>query len=322
MGNLPPERTKPSDPFYVCGVDYGGPITLVQRRGPGSPTTKGYIAVFICFSTRAVHLEAVSSLSTKAFLAALRRFVARRGHCGHIYSDNGTNFVGAAREMKEWYQKARTQDHNDQVADYLAMGGTCWHFIPPGSPHMGGLWEAAIKSAKKHLTVVTQRARLTFEEFSTLLTDIEAILNSRPISPASSDPNDLKPLTPGHFLIGRPLTAPNQQDYLPSNDVSYDVRFKYISELKKHFWDRWSMEYLPELQRRGKWHQPSKELHIGDLVLIRKQRLPVQTWTLGRVTQLHSSPDSNARLATIKTPETELVRSVHSLSKLPLQSEN
>lgn len=199
MGQLPPQRTEPVHPFYITGVDYGGPITLVQRRGPGSPTTKGHIAMFVCFVTRAVHIEAVSKLSTKAFLAALQRFIARRGHCGHLYSDNGTNFVGAAKEMKQWYRTIQDPKHNHSVADMLAGGGTQWHFIPPESPHLGGLWEAAIKSAKHHLNIVTRNVRLTFEEFSTLLTEIEAILNSRPISPASSDPNDVQPLTPGHF---------------------------------------------------------------------------------------------------------------------------
>ncbi|XP_053682304.1 uncharacterized protein LOC128732893 [Sabethes cyaneus] len=318
MGHLPVERTQPSPPFYITGVDYGGPITLVQRRAPGSPTTKGYIALFICFATRAVHLEAVSQLTTKAFLAALRRFVSRRGHCGHIYSDNGTNFVGAAQEMKQWFQKARSNDHNRRVSDYLAMGGTCWHFNPPGTPHMGGLWEAAIKSAKKHLTTITQGAKLTFEEFATLLAEIEAVLNSRPISPESSDPNDLRPLTPGHFLVGRPLTTKNSADYTPSEDHPYEVRFKYLHELKQHFWDRWRREYLPEQQILGKWHTTSKDLQLNDMVLIRKQKLPGYQWTVGRIIKIHSSPDGHSRLATVKTQQSELVQSVHNLSKLPI----
>ncbi|XP_055622277.1 uncharacterized protein LOC129765865 [Toxorhynchites rutilus septentrionalis] len=298
------------------------PITLIQRRGPGSPTTKGYICVFVCFTTRAVHLEAVSSLSTRAFLAALRRFIARRGHCGHIHSDNGTNFVGAAREIREWYKRRASDEHNTQVANYLSMGGTQWHFNAPASPHMGGLWEAAIKSAKRHLKIITGNAKLTFEEFSTLLADIETILNSRPISPASSDPNDLQPLTPTHFIIGRPLTAPNHSEYIPTADKSYEVRYKYLHELRKHFWDRWSREYLPELQRKNKWHQPSNNLQIGDLVLVRRQKLPTQQWALGRVLQLKPAPDGKPRLVTLKMRDSEIVQSVHNLSKLPLQQEN
>ncbi|XP_055633490.1 uncharacterized protein LOC129773857 [Toxorhynchites rutilus septentrionalis] len=322
MGQLPPQRLEAAPPFYICGLDYGGPITLIQRRGPGSPTTKGYICVFVCFTTRAVHLEAVSSLSTRAFLAALRRFIARRGHCGHIHSDNGTNFVGAAREIREWYKRRASDEHNTQVANYLSMGGTQWHFNAPASPHMGGLWEAAIKSAKRYLKIITGNAKLTFEEFSTLLADIEAILNSRPISPASSDPNDLQPLTPAHFIIGRPLTAPNHSEYIPTADKSYEVRYKYLHELRKHFWDRWSREYLPELQRKNKWHQPSNNLQIGDLVLVRRQKLPTQQWALGRVLQLKHAPDGKPRLVTLKMRDSEIVQSVHNLSKLPLQQEN
>lgn len=318
MGQLPPERTQPVPPFYISGVDYGGPITLVQRRGPGSPTTKGYIAMFVCFVTRAVHIEAVSKLSSKAFLAALRRFVARRGHCGHLYSDNGTNFVGAAKEMIQWYRTIQSPDHNNSVADMLARGGTQWHFIPPGSPHLGGLWEAAIKSAKHHLNIVTRNVRLTFEEFSTLLTEIEGILNSRPISPASSDPNDVQPLTPGHFLIGRPLTTPNQQQIIPSSDETYDIRFKYIHELRQHFWDRWSREYVPELQIKGKWHQSTKGLQVGDLVLLRHQRLAPTQWALGRVVELKPSSDGHPRLVKLKVKDGELLQSIHNLHKLPM----
>lgn len=180
MGQLPPQRIQPMPPFYNCGVDYGGPITIVMRRGPGSATMKGYIALFVCFATRAVHIEAVTKLSTKAFLAALSRFQSRRGVVGHIYSDRGTNFVGASREMRAWNRLINSTEHNTEVANNLSQRGTQWHFNAPGTPHMGGLWEAAIKSAKTHLNKVTQNARLTYEEFATLLAEIEAILNSRP----------------------------------------------------------------------------------------------------------------------------------------------
>ncbi|XP_062538219.1 uncharacterized protein LOC134206506 [Armigeres subalbatus] len=176
MGQLPQQRLTQAPPFYHCGVDYAGPITFVERRCRGSPTTKGYvIAIFVCF------LEE-----------------------GIADSDNGTNFTGAVNEMCNWYRKINSSEHNNRVANLLSTGGTQWHFIPPGSPHMGGLWEAAVKSAKHHLNIVSRNARLTFEEFATLLTEIEGILKSRPISSASNDPNDSQLLTPGHFLIGIP----------------------------------------------------------------------------------------------------------------------
>lgn len=322
MGQLPQQRLTQAPPFYHCGVDYAGPITLVDRRSRGSSTTKGYIAIFVCFATKAVHIEAVSKLSTKAFLAAMRRFVARRGHCGHMYSDNGTNFIGAVNEMRNWYQKISSSEHNDRVANFLSLGGTQWHFNPPGSPHMGGLWEAAVKSAKHHLNIVSRNARLTFEEFATLLTEIEGILNSRPISPASNDPNDLQPLTPGHFLIGRSITAINEQDYLPSSDEPYDVRFRYIHELRQHFWDRWSKEYIPELQLKSKWHQTTNLLHENDMVLVKHSKLQSNQWIIGRILHLHPAPDGNPRLATVKTSTGEIVRSIHNLSKLPINPEN
>ncbi|XP_055590106.1 uncharacterized protein LOC129742256 [Uranotaenia lowii] len=322
MGQLPPERLQQSPPFFYCGVDYGGPINIVERRGRGASTSKGYIALFVCFATRAVHIEAVSKLTTKACLAAFRRFIARRGVVGHVYSDNGTNFQGAAKEMRDWYQKIQSPDHNHRMANFLAGGGTQWHFNVPGVPHMGGLWEAGIKSAKRHLNIVAGNAKLTFEEFSTLLTEIEAILNSRPLSPQTSDPNDLRPLTPGHFLIGRPIIEANEGAQYPNSaDLPYDVRFKYVTQLKNHFWERWSREYIPELMVKGKWQRPLNPLKEGDLVLIRSKNLVVAQWRLGRIVKLHPSPYDRPRLATIKVQSAEIVQTVHNLSKIPINRE-
>ncbi|XP_055604343.1 uncharacterized protein LOC129752593 [Uranotaenia lowii] len=318
MGQLPPERVNQAPPFFNSGVDYGGPITLVDRRGRGATSTKGYIAIFVCYATRAVHIEAVTKLTTTACLAALRRFIGRRGAVGHLYSDNGTNFQGASREMRAWYKKIQSDDHNQRVANFLSAGGTQWHFNVPGVPHLGGLWEAAIKTAKHHLNIVTGNARLTFEEFTTLLIEIEAIMNSRPISPCSNDPNDLQALTPGHLLIGRPIKEQNENgNYLPNPDVPYDLRFRYIMELKNHFWERWHREYIPELQIKGKWQKPSNEIIPGDLVLIRSKNLLSTQWRLGRVLKLHDSPDGHPRLATVRVQSGEITQTIHNISKLP-----
>jgi len=173
MGELPWLRVTPSRPFTATGVDFAGPIQLYS--GPRNQTvTKAYIAVFVCFSTRAIHLEAVSNLSAQPLLAALRRFFARRGQSAHIHSDNGTNFHGARAELRRYYTEHC--QNNKTIIESLATDGTEWHFNPPIAPHMGGLWEAAVKSAKHHLLRITGSAKLNFEELTTMQCQIVSTL--------------------------------------------------------------------------------------------------------------------------------------------------
>ncbi|XP_072377907.1 uncharacterized protein [Diabrotica undecimpunctata] len=133
-----------------------------------------------------------------------------------MYSDNGTNFQGANREIKEFYDFIKTNKR--EIQDHSIIESNEWHFIPPKLPHFRNLWEAGVKSMKSHLKRVVCNAHLTYEEFSTILTQVESVLNSRPISALSSDPNDLCPLTPAHFLIGRPLTAIPEPDLMSINE--------------------------------------------------------------------------------------------------------
>ncbi|XP_026331312.1 uncharacterized protein LOC113238692, partial [Hyposmocoma kahamanoa] len=199
MGLLPAARLKPSKPFKSTGVDYCGPINIRFSPGRGAKSYKGYICLFVCMVTRAIHLEAVTDLTAKGFIAAFRRFTARRGHCQDLYSDNGTNFIGADREMRNMFNSAKSS-LPDEIAALLTLEHTTWHFIPPHAPNFGGLWEAGVRSTKGHLRKVVGNNTLTYEEMATVLAQVEACLNSRPITLLSDDPNDPLPLTPGHFL--------------------------------------------------------------------------------------------------------------------------
>ncbi|XP_064625931.1 uncharacterized protein LOC135486763 [Lineus longissimus] len=201
MGPLPAERLTPARVFSVCGVDYAGPLLLRIGRGRGCKTEKAWIALFICLAVKAVHLELVCGLTTEAFLAAFRRFISRRGKPVTVFSDNGSNdsnFRGGYREMRDLKKLYDSRSHNETVAKALAEENISWQFSPPLGSHFGGLWEAGIKSVKHHWNRVIGNARLTYEEMYTVLCQIEACLNSRPLCPLSTD---LQVLTPGHFLI-------------------------------------------------------------------------------------------------------------------------
>jgi len=176
MGDLPASRVTPARAFLSAGVDYAGPVWLRTSKGRGHRATKGFIAVFVCLCTRAVHLDVASDYSADAFLAVLRRFVARRGLCRDLYSDCGTNFVGADAQLRELFTQASKE--GQQVATRLAEDRIQWHFNPPAAPNFGGIWEAEVKSAKHHLRRTIGESTLTFEEMVTLLSQVEACLNS------------------------------------------------------------------------------------------------------------------------------------------------
>lgn len=202
MADIPRMRLIPGPAFESCGVDYAGPLKIKESR---NVTRDAYIAVFVCMKYKAIHLELVSSLDTDSFLAALSRFInLRAGQVKYMYSDNGRNFVGANNKLRV---AARLWE-SSSVVNFLRESHITWRFIPPAAPHHGGLWEAAVKSTKKHLKRMTGGHLFRFEELATLLAKIGACLNSRPITPISNDPTDLTALTPGHFLTGQPILAP------------------------------------------------------------------------------------------------------------------
>ncbi|UYV70904.1 hypothetical protein LAZ67_8001068 [Cordylochernes scorpioides] len=263
MGDLPIHRIIPSSPFSKTGIDFAGPFITKPNVIRTKVTLKSYIALFICFSTKAIHLEIVSDLSTPAFLAAFRRFISRRGKPSDIFTDNATNFKGAKNILNNIHQLVK----DSSIQSYVANEHITWHFIPLSAPNFGGIWEAGIKSLKYHLLRCLNSAVLNFEELNTLTSQIGACLNSRPLYPMSSDPNDFNPLTPGHFLIGRPLTALPEPSYHPNDN--YLSRWKLIQKARDVFSQRWSREYLNNLQQRSKWKKPSSNLKVGDLVLVK-----------------------------------------------------
>ncbi|XP_043263587.1 uncharacterized protein LOC122403866 [Colletes gigas] len=319
MGNLPAARVTPARAFATCGIDYAGPV-VIKERGRGRISHKTYICLFVCFATKAIHIELAIDFTTDAFLNCLYRFISRRGRSQCIYSDNGTNFIGARNELNELGILLNSQPHNDRVRTALSQEQIQWHLIPPYSPHFGGLWERAIKSVKTHLKIVIGTQQLTYEELYTILAQIEACLNSRPLHPLSNDPNDLTPLTPGHFLIGEPLNALPQPDLLHLNQNRLN-RYQLIQQMTQHFWKRWQRDYLTELQQRCKWKTDSPNaISEGMMVLIRDDNLPPLRWKLGRITELHKGTDGVVRVASVKTSDGIIKRPIVKLCFLPITS--
>lgn len=311
MAPLPKERVRCSRPFTNTGVDFAGPV-IIRSGIRGHPRKKVWIAIFVCFSTKAAHIEAVEELTSTAFIAALRRFSARRGKPATIWSDNGTNFVGAQRELIAYTKNIEVK---------LANEGIDWRFNPPASPHFGGLWESCVKSAKHHLIRVMKQALLTLSELQTLLCQIEACLNSRPLTPLSSEPSDLEPLTPAHFLIGGPITLPPEQD-LMQEKLGGLHRWKLVQGILQTFWNRWRNEYLPQQQVRGKWRAVNKPLKVNDVVIVKEENMAPTKWKMAIITSMHPGKDGHVRVVTIRMANgTETKRPVVKLCLLPTESD-
>ncbi|XP_018359718.1 PREDICTED: uncharacterized protein LOC108758967 [Trachymyrmex cornetzi] len=318
MGNLPASRVRAAIPFTQTGVDFCGPFYIKERKFRNRTRIKVYVCVFVCMSIKAIHLEVVSDLTSEGFLAALRRFAARRGVPEHIYSDNGTNFIGANNDLKELYALFNSEEHKTLVNRFAIEHRITWHFIPPVTPHFGGLWESSVKLFKHHFKRVVGDSLFTFEQLNTFTTEIEGVLNSRPITSISSDPNDLLALSPAHYLIGKPITSLPEGNLLsiPDNRLS---TWQHILKVRQDFWARWSLEYLNELQKRAKWNKDGSTLNNGDVVLIKEKNLPCTQWALGRILAQHPGKDGVTRVATIKTATGEIKRSTTLLCPLPVE---
>ncbi|KAL0829582.1 hypothetical protein ABMA28_003093 [Loxostege sticticalis] len=312
MGNLPSQRITPDFPFLSVGLDFAGPFLIINRKGRGSRLIKCYLCLFVCLRYKAIHLEAVSDLTKDAFIMTLKRFISRRGKPTEIFCDNGRNFVAAAKDIGNFIKQ-----NNEPICDFASQQGITFNFIPAYAPHFGGIYEAGVKSAKHHLKRVMGNSNLTFEEISTLFAQVEAILNSRPLCPMSACPDDLLSLSPGHFIIGRPLNAlptPSLEDH--DNDP-LRKRYQRLEGIRQHFWHRWSKEYLAELQQRTKWRSNTTLLKVGDLVLLAEDNAPPLNWRMGRVVRLFPGPDGVSRVADVKTVRGCVRRALTRLCPLP-----
>ena len=302
MADLPSERVIPDEPpFTRVGVDYFGPFEVRSRRS----VVKRYGVIFTCMALRAIHIEVAPSLDTDAFINALRRFIARRGQVRELRSDNGTNFRGAEHELKTSIE----QWNQAQINDVLLQKGIKWTFNPPAGSHHGGSWERLIRSVRKVLNSTLNVQSLDEEGLHTVLCEVEAIINGRPITKASMDPHCLEALTPNHLLLLKALPS-LPPGVFQEADMYARRRWKQVQYMSDLFWKRWVKEYLPQLQERQRWSGVKRNLVPGDLVLIVDSTAPRNSWVIGRVLQTFPDRRGFVRQVRIKTKSSCLNRPI------------
>ncbi|XP_059837241.1 uncharacterized protein LOC132400293 [Hypanus sabinus] len=294
MADLPPERLEACPPFTNVGLDVFGPWSITTRRTRGGQAeSKRWAIMFSCMSSRAVHIEVIESLDTSSCINALRRFFAIRGPAKQLRSDCGTNFVGASKEL----------GMDRAVQRYLSQQGCNWEFNTPHASHMGGAWERMIGIARRILDsmFLQQRTRLTHEVLCTLMAEVTAIMNSRPLLPVSSDPENPFILSPSMLLTQKAGAPPPPGDF--SDKDLYTKQWRQVQALANPFWSRWRQKYLPSLQQRRKWTEPRRNLQVGDLVLLRDKQITRNSWPMARITATFPSEDGHVRKIELKTTD-------------------
>ena len=303
MASLPEDRITPcKPPFTYVGVDCFGPFTV--RRGRSD--VKRYGVLFTCLVVRAIHIEVVHSLDTESFINALRRFIARRGKPEEIRSDNGGNFVKGEKELRE----AVNAWNQQRIHESLLQRNIKWIFNPPASSHQGGVWERCIRTVRKVMKSLMREQVTDDEGLSTLMCEVESIVNGRPITKVSDDPRDLEALTPHHLLLLNPRSSIPPGKFM-KEDNYVQRRWRQVQYLADVFWRRWIREYLPSLQERQKWNKKRRNVAVDDIVLVLDEKTPRSSWPLGRILEVHAnSKDGLVRSVKIKTATAMLVRPI------------
>lgn len=315
MSELPLARTQQARPFAYVGCDYAGFFDIKTSERRNAPYAKGYIALFICLCTKAIHLEMVTSLSTADFVMAFENFVSRRGIPEEFHSDNGTNFIGGKAQIQQLHDQM--YDQNNELTKYFASKRIKFKNIPARASHMGGIWERSVGLVKAHLYRVLKDVRLTARHFDHLLKQIEACLNSRPLWTVSSEVDDGEVLTPSHFFNFQPINTIPKPDvsHIPLNRLD---QYQYLHRLYNDFWKSWSKDYLNQLQPRSKWQRSQENLKVGQVVIVSDDNAPPSRWKLGRITGTYPGKDGLIRVVDVMCSGHILKRPIHRLGLLPI----
>uniref|UniRef100_A0A915DCU7 Integrase catalytic domain-containing protein n=1 Tax=Ditylenchus dipsaci TaxID=166011 RepID=A0A915DCU7_9BILA len=301
---FPAPRVLPNPPFSCTGVDYLGPVNLKTEIG----SRKAWIALFTCLSTRAMHLELVFELSADKFLGALKRFIGRRGTPRLIISDNGTQFKLSAKAIELiWCQNWDKIFQSQEVLNYSSSQGIRWHFIIERAPWKGGFYERLVAMVKHHLRRTLGRSALTADVFETILVQVEAIVNSRPITFLSHDQTFPQPLSPSDFLMplkgGVPPTELADSEYTPQKSTPETLLELWEKQLQalNNFWCQWSADYLLSLKERYQKITQSRPVpKVGEVVLVWQEEMPRGLWRYAVITALLKNSDQAVSDAEIR----------------------
>ena len=324
MADLPAERLTPAPPFTYCAVDYFGPWYVREGR----KELKRYGVLFTCLVTRAIHLEVANSLETDSYINALRRFICRRGPVRQMRSDNGSNFIGARRELKE----ALAEMDQNQVKQEMLKESCDWFELKLNAPtasHMGGIWERQIRTVRSVLCALLEKNghQMNDEALRTFMCEAEAVVNSRPLTAEGTTSADTaEPLTPNHFLTMKTKVVLPPPGKFTSSDLYSRKWWRRVQHLTNEFWSRWKKEFLLSLQTRQKWTRPRKNLQVNDLVIVKDDDTPRNQWKMGRVIEAQPDQDGLVRKVTLDVgspsltlegkrnqPLSTLVRPIHKL---------
>ncbi|XP_053402251.1 uncharacterized protein LOC128557826 [Mercenaria mercenaria] len=298
---LPSDRVKHAPPFTVKGIDFTGAFTVKASDGD---LQKAYICLFTCANTRAIHLEIVPNMTVDSFILALRRFFSRRAIPKIIMSDNALTYISTAKLLK---------------TEILGTYGITWKFIPQHAPWYGGWWERLIAVTKTSIKKVLGKV------LQTIVTEVECIVNDRPLTHISIDPTDEEPLTPSHLLYGRRITSPVYPDdqEATADDISHssaDKLYRFKSATIEHFWSRWKHEYLTSLRQFHKMSgNHGDTVTVGDVVQIHDNNLPRNRWSLGVIEDVVTGRDGLIRAARIRSRRGVTMRPIAKLYPLELK---
>ena len=316
MAPLPQDRVKHSHPFQVCGVDFTGPIYVSSGNG----VQKSYIVLYTCANIRAVHLELVADQTTEAFLRSLRRMISRRGMISTFYSDNSKTFESASNEMQRYMKIMNGKKFKDFLTDHKIE----WKFIADYAPWWGGFYERMMKTIKTPLKKILGRSVYSSDEIYTMLTEVEAMVNSRPLTYVSDEASEMKYLTPASFLVGRELIN------IPVEPVKSTEKSLRKKELKKIMlmqnrtlnllWKTLREEYKRNLGTVPTKIEDSQCISPGELVMVTEHYIPRAKWRVGLVEKCKAGPDQRVRTVWVRTSSGVICRPVQHISRLELDS--
>ena len=318
MAPLPVQRMDQLEPFAHCSTDLFGPMFIKHickfENCVHLKETKVWCCIFTCLQTRGIVLEIVDDLSAEEVILALRRFITRVGLPKTMFSDNGTNFQCASKELKRLFKAINW----NKVQEECSQKGIQWAFAVEAAPHTNGITERMIQSVKKHIRITIGSARLTRKHLEIVLKEAEFLVNNRPLCVVSPDENDLTPITPFQLIMGKQanlLPDPNWRKQV-ENPGNFTKMWKLRQTLTSQFWKQWKTDYLMKQDVRTKWQNPTHQDLLGKIVLVNDDNMAKNVWKIARIIDTVTSKDGLIRTAIIKTPTSVLRRPIQKLSLL------